>query len=154
MGGGSARADTNEPDRVVKSLSARRPNSLYASLLLAVSVLGIVLAPFTAGNPARRVRAGGTRGAGVIHQVRVEPYGRAAAEHAYFDDDEDEAHLEAASDQTVDAPSHDHAPFSFIFSAAGIAIPDASALRRQLAGPSRAGQAPLGVPSGRAPPRL
>lgn len=136
------------------SLTAiRRPNPTWASLALLVAVSGILLAPAGRQDAARRVRVGGTRGVGVIHQVRVEPYGRAAVEHAYLDDDEDEAYIEALNGSAPETQPPQHLSPVFLLFAAALPSPAASSRLVSLPADSPLFVAdPRGLPAGRAPP--
>jgi hypothetical protein len=139
----------------VKSVySPRRSSPFWASLTLLVAVSGLLLAPMgVAGrkDAARRVRISGTRGI----QVRVEPYGRAAFEHAYLDDDEDDAAAGSLTAGTDHERSRPQVPSkAFLPVAAALPRPAAATLVRL--SPSHfavRSSDQLGVPAGRAPPR-
>lgn len=134
--------------------SVRRPGPLWATLTLLVAVSGLLVSAAGPGrqDAARRVRIAGSRGVRVTDPVRVEPYGRAAVEHVYLDDDDDVAvagqliHLVDASDAHDAAPAILPAAASFNYSAAtALVAPPASA-------PAVRSAQLLGVPLGRAPP--
>lgn len=126
-----------------------------ARLALLVAISGVLLTQFgVAGrnDAARRVRVGGTRGVGVIHQVRVEPYGRAAVEHAYLDDDEDESYVEPLARGGPDTPPRPQSP-AFLPAAVEMDFSAAQSLAfLPPADQSVHSTDRLGIPAGRAPP--
>lgn len=101
-------------------------------------------------DAARRIRVN-TRAV----QVRVEPYGRSAGEHASLDDDDDNAVTSTLTARTDHERSGAHAPSKAFLTRAAV-LHEPAATSRLFFPPSHfavrsAGQ--LGVPAGRAPPQ-